>query len=95
MTGGGVIGYRAPEMALGLDHSYPVDLFSMGCLMHLMLTGQPLYTTEEAEHGYEGLLVENLQQLSPDPPSPAALSLMAHMLAKDQVMPHYAHNSNP
>ena len=47
--GGGFLGYRAPEMMKGEPHSYPVDFFSLGGLMHLMLTGQPLYRTKDAE----------------------------------------------
>jgi len=47
--GGGFLGYRAPEMMKGEPHSYPVDFFSLGGLMHLMLTGQPLYKTKDAE----------------------------------------------
>lgn len=36
--------YRAPEILLGTtDYSWPVDIWSVGCIMAEMLTGRPLF----------------------------------------------------
>lgn len=35
--------YRAPEVLLGLDYSYPIDMWSLGCMLLEMHTGKPLF----------------------------------------------------
>eukprot|EP00658_Telonema_sp_P-2_P080754 TRINITY_DN8104_c0_g6_i2.p1 TRINITY_DN8104_c0_g6~~TRINITY_DN8104_c0_g6_i2.p1 ORF type:complete len:529 (+),score=113.93 TRINITY_DN8104_c0_g6_i2:126-1712(+) len=47
--GGGFMGYRSPEMLSDADHSYPTDLYSIGCLMHLMLTGSAPFSDRASE----------------------------------------------
>ena len=39
--------YRAPEVILGLSWSYPVDLWSLGCILLELLTGDALFQTHE------------------------------------------------
>ena len=43
--------YRAPEIILGLGWSYPCDMWSIGCIMVELLTGEALFQThEDVEH---------------------------------------------
>ena len=35
--------YRSPEVILGLPYSYPVDMWSLGCVLAEMFTGNPLF----------------------------------------------------
>lgn len=43
--------YRAPEVILGLGWSYPSDLWSIGCMISELYTGELLFGThEDAEH---------------------------------------------
>lgn len=57
MTAAGRLGtictrhYRAPEVMLGLKWSYPVDMWSIGCILVELYTGRSLFqTSDEAEH---------------------------------------------
>eukprot|EP01062_Namystynia_karyoxenos_P056680 TRINITY_DN475_c1_g2_i1.p1 TRINITY_DN475_c1_g2~~TRINITY_DN475_c1_g2_i1.p1 ORF type:complete len:635 (+),score=194.22 TRINITY_DN475_c1_g2_i1:135-1907(+) len=35
--------YRAPEVILGLKYSFPIDMWSLGCILVEMHTGQPVF----------------------------------------------------
>ncbi|GAB5369395.1 hypothetical protein AAMO2058_001400800 [Amorphochlora amoebiformis] len=35
--------YRAPEVLLGIDYSYQIDMWSLGCMLVEMHTGKPLF----------------------------------------------------
>jgi dual-specificity kinase len=39
--------YRAPEVILGLSWSYPCDIWSVGCILVELLTGDALFQTHE------------------------------------------------
>ncbi|XP_039004784.1 serine/threonine-protein kinase AFC3-like [Hibiscus syriacus] len=39
--------YRAPEIVLGLGWSYPCDLWSVGCILIELCTGEALFQTHE------------------------------------------------
>ena len=39
--------YRAPEVILGLGWSYPCDVWSLGCILLELLTGEALFQTHE------------------------------------------------
>ncbi|XP_057434657.1 serine/threonine-protein kinase AFC3 isoform X5 [Lotus japonicus] len=39
--------YRAPEIILGLGWSYPCDLWSIGCILIELCTGEALFQTHE------------------------------------------------
>lgn len=36
--------YRAPEILLELDYSYPIDMWSLGCILVEMHVGEPLFS---------------------------------------------------
>ena len=35
--------YRAPEILLELDYSFPIDMWSLGCILVEMHTGEPIF----------------------------------------------------
>lgn len=39
--------YRAPEIVLGIGWSFPCDLWSLGCILVELVTGQALFSTHE------------------------------------------------
>ena len=39
--------YRAPEVILGMGWSYPCDIWSVGCILVELLTGDALFQTHE------------------------------------------------
>eukprot|EP00702_Spironucleus_salmonicida_P003260 EST44551.1 Kinase, CMGC DYRK [Spironucleus salmonicida] len=39
--------YRAPEVILGLPYSTPIDVWSLGCVLCELLTGQPIFPGED------------------------------------------------
>lgn len=51
--------YRAPEVVLGLPYSYPIDMWSLACLMVEILTGRPLFAGAD-EHDLLWRVVEVL-----------------------------------
>ena len=43
--------YRAPEIILGIDWSFPCDVWSIGCILIELYTGMPLFqTNDNLEH---------------------------------------------
>lgn len=61
--------YRAPEIILGLGWTNSCDLWSLGCILVELITGEALYQTHEnAEH-----LAMMTQTLGPIPPSMASI----------------------
>jgi dual-specificity kinase len=57
--------YRAPEVLLGLGWSYPSDLWSCGCILPELFTGELLFGThEDLEH--MALMERILQRSLPD-----------------------------
>jgi dual specificity tyrosine-phosphorylation-regulated kinase 2/3/4 len=38
--------YRAPEIILGVRYSFPIDMWSLGCLLAELYTGKPLFPGE-------------------------------------------------
>ena len=35
--------YRAPEIILGIKFSYPIDVWSLGCIIYELYFGHPLF----------------------------------------------------
>lgn len=38
--------YRSPEVILGYDYSYSIDMWSFGCILYELYTGQPIFAGE-------------------------------------------------
>ena len=58
--------YRAPEVALGVPYSHPVDMWSFGCIIIELITSKPFfYAQDERElielvHARIGVPPENM-----------------------------------
>jgi serine/threonine protein kinase len=85
---GGVLGtpaYMAPEQALGLPVDARCDLFSLGCVLYQMITGEPPFRGAGAESVLLAVVSKSprpLPEYRPDLPPPL-LALVASLLAKD------------
>jgi len=56
--------YRAPEILLGLPYSFPIDMWSLGCIAAELTTGLPLFPGQcEMEQ-----LANFMEILGPPPP---------------------------
>lgn len=43
----GTPGYIAPEILTGETYSFPCDIWSVGCLMHVLLTASPPFWDDD------------------------------------------------
>lgn len=57
--------YRAPEVVLGLDHDYKIDIWSVGCVAFELFNGFPLFPGQNEIHLIE-LIVQMLGQFPPE-----------------------------
>jgi dual specificity tyrosine-phosphorylation-regulated kinase 2/3/4 len=57
--------YRAPEVILGLQYGTAIDIWSLGCVLCEMVTGQPLFPAED-----ESELIQMMAELIGEPPRP-------------------------
>lgn len=51
--------YRAPEIVLGIPYTTAIDMWSVGCILYELYTGQPLFPSED-EHELLLLIIEVL-----------------------------------
>lgn len=49
--------YRAPEVILGMKHSFPIDMFSVGCCLYEIATGKYMLPSKDNNHHIQ-LLIE-------------------------------------
>jgi serine/threonine-protein kinase PRP4 len=42
--------YRAPEIILGLDYSFPIDVFSLGCTLYELARGKFMFQSKNNNH---------------------------------------------
>ena len=42
--------YRAPEVVLGMKYSYEIDMWSMGCILYELITGDPIFPAKDENH---------------------------------------------
>lgn len=45
----GTPGYIAPEILSGEQYSYPCDIWSLGCLLHVLLTATPPFWDDDSK----------------------------------------------
>jgi len=64
----GTVGYMSPEQVRGEPSDQRSDIFSLGCVLYEMLTGQRAYKRETAAETMSAILRE-------DPPDPATLNI--------------------
>jgi hypothetical protein len=78
--------YLAPEQAQDPEHVDPrADIYSLGCTLHHLLTGQPPYPGASPLQkllGHQQRQPPSLAELRPDVPEPLA-AIVTRMLAKD------------
>jgi len=81
----GTPGYIAPEVASGHEADHRADLFSFGCLLYVMATGELPFQADSTMQSLQRVVDEDatpVQQLNPD--APIWLDeLIAHLLQKD------------
>jgi len=75
----------APEQVKGKQVDHRTDLYALGCLLHKMLTGEPVFE-HRSELMLPGLILDRpptpLRELRPDAPSDLE-ALVLQLLAKD------------
>jgi serine/threonine protein kinase len=81
----GTPGYIAPEVASGHEADHRADLFSFGCLLYVMATGELPFPADSTMQTLRRVVDEEatpVQQLNPDIPNWLD-ELIAHLLQKD------------
>jgi serine/threonine protein kinase len=80
----GTVGYMAPEQARGQKADHRSDIFSLGCVLHEMLTGSRAFLRETTAETLTAILREDPSPLSQvTPPLPMALErVVLHCLEK-------------
>ncbi len=51
--------YRSPEVLLGIPYDLAIDMWSLGCILVEMHTGEPLFSGKDEVHNYKYCLVYN------------------------------------
>lgn len=56
--------YRSPEVLLGIPYDLAIDMWSLGCILVEMHTGEPLFSgTNEVSFSIVQLKIENFSML--------------------------------
>ena len=83
-TGVGVIvgtpGYMSPEQVRGERVDHRTDLFSLGVVLHEMLTGRPAFARDSAVESMHAILAEEAPEIAGVPP--AVDRIVRHCLEK-------------
>ena len=82
----GTPGYMAPEMLAGQAYGLPIDVFSLGCILHVSLTATPPFWEDDRKQRNERVCNEPFDPSSNQflaGLSAPLLNLLSRMLAKD------------
>jgi serine/threonine protein kinase len=77
-SGVGTPDYLAPEILLGIGHSYPVDWWALGVILYEFLAGLPPFAGETVQEVFEN--IHNLRITWPDDIPPLARDLISKLL---------------
>ena len=82
----GTVGYMSPEQVEGRDADHRSDIFSLGCILYEVISGQRAFASDSAVGTLHRILEEDPQPLRDrDPSLPAALEhIVRRCLAKDR-----------
>ena len=81
-TSYGSLNYIAPEIVAKAFHSYEVDIWSVGCIMHTLLVGHPPFHSETKEEVAEKIL--GCKYSLPPSTSHSAAEMLTAMLETSQ-----------
>ncbi|KAI9332696.1 kinase-like domain-containing protein [Obelidium mucronatum] len=88
--------YRSPEVILGLSYSTPIDMWSLGCILFELFSGEPLFSGQ-TEHD-QLLRIMDLIGLPPrsmlDSGAHQKVSAMFHKTISRPPLPPYPTNSS-
>ncbi|KAJ3027187.1 UNVERIFIED_CONTAM: Dual specificity tyrosine-phosphorylation-regulated kinase 1A [Siphonaria sp. JEL0065] len=89
--------YRSPEVILGLPYAMPIDMWSLGCILYELFSGEPLFSGQ-TEHD-QFLRIMDLVGLPPrsmlDSGAPQKVSAMFHKsFVNLPLAPSYPNKNN-
>ncbi|CAI5441469.1 unnamed protein product [Caenorhabditis angaria] len=74
----GTPNYIAPEVLNKQGHSFEVDIWAIGCILYILLFGQPPFESKSLEETYSR--IKNNMYSIPNTSSPSAVSLIRKLL---------------
>ena len=87
--------YRAPEVILELEYSFPIDMWSLGCMMVELYNGEPLFPGEDETDQLQKIIevfgYPNVQMINS---SPKALKFFTKGLKGEAIFKKFK-NSSP
>lgn len=78
----GTPNYVAPEIILGQKHSFPVDYWSLGCVIYELLMGEPPFTAETEKELHDNIILGKFEHLD-DEFSPECKDFIMKLLTVD------------
>ncbi|EAY11122.1 AGC family protein kinase [Trichomonas vaginalis G3] len=78
----GTPNYVAPEIILGQKHSFPVDYWSLGCVVYELLMGEPPFTADTEKELQNNIILGKFEHLD-DEFSPECQDFISRLLTVD------------